>query len=88
MRFVIWSLDSFAILLASNTVSKISTGHLKRASYFPIFVTRENGFCVISVYKATILSSVKHTYFSTRPTKFSTCGVVFAVPVFYAKAPY
>ena len=59
MRFVIWSLDSFAILLASNTVSKISTGHLKRASYFPIFVTRENGFCVISVYKATILSSVK-----------------------------
>ena len=32
------------ILLVSNTVFKISTGHLKRASFFLIFVTRENNF--------------------------------------------
>ena len=38
------SLSHSRFLLASNTVSKISTGHLKRASYFLIFVTWENEF--------------------------------------------
>ena len=40
------------ILLSSNTLSSVRVGLLKRVSYLPIFVIRENGpfISVISIF--------------------------------------